>query len=181
MNSNRKTAGLTLLLLLLLPMVLMARPALTKMEGKPLAPSFELTDINGKIHRLSNYRGKTLVINFWATWCPPCRAEMPAMNTAWKTLQKEGVVMFAINSGESEKRVRKFLKDVPIDFIVLLDEEGDVPATWPIPGLPTTYIVDPQGRFVYRALGGREWDNEAMLDMIRAVNPVKQNKLASDP
>jgi peroxiredoxin len=128
-----------------------------------------LQDTVGKVHRLSDYRGRPVLINFWATWCPPCRDEIPSMNRAWGKIAKENVAMLAINVGEDADTIFVFTADYPADFPILLDTDGEVIGQWPVKGLPTTYIVDPEGRIAYRAIGGREWDDEQLLDALRAL------------
>ena len=110
--------------------------SLTPYKGAQPAPDFELVDVDGDKHRLSDYRGKPLIINFWATWCPPCREEMPSMNRAWHKV-KDAVSMLAINVGEDEDTIFIFSADYPIDFPVLLDQSGEVIREWPVKGLPT--------------------------------------------
>ncbi len=149
--------------------VIHADQTLTPVPGRPVAPEFELQDTAGEIHRLSDYRGRPVLINFWATWCPPCRDEIPSMNRAWGKIAKENIAMLAINVGEDEDTVFVFTADYPADFPILLDTEGEVIGQWPVKGLPTTYIVDPEGRIAYRAIGGREWDDEQLLDALRAL------------
>lgn len=130
------------------------------------APDFALQDTDGKIHRLSDYRGKPVIINFWATWCPPCREEIPSMNRAWHRLEKEGVAMLAINMGEDEDTIFIFTADYPADFPILMDRDGAVIEQWPVKGLPTTYVVAPDGTIAYRAIGSREWDDDGLLEKI---------------
>lgn len=142
---------------------------LTPVPGAVPAPDFALEDTEGRLHRLSDYRGRTVIINFWTTWCPPCREEIPSMNRAWKTLQDAGVVILAINMGEDEDTIFVFTADYPADFPLLLDRDGAVIAEWPVKGLPTTYVVAPDGTIAYRAIGGREWDDPAFLDQIRSL------------
>jgi len=146
-----------------------AEQTLTPVPGKVLAPDFTLIDTNGKQHRLSDYRGKPVIINFWTTWCPPCREELPSMNRAWHTIREEGVVMLAINMGEDEDTIFIFSADYPTDFPILMDQSGEVIEQWPVKGLPTTYVVAPDGRIAYRAIGSREWDDAGLLDKIRAL------------
>ncbi len=134
-----------------------------------MATDFRLPDLDGELFSLSQYRGKTVIINFWATWCPPCREELPAMNRAWKKVKDDNIVMLAINVGEDEDTIFSFMGGYPIDFQVLLDQTGEVTRQWPLKGLPTTYVVDTQGRLYYRAIGGREWDSDALLDLVRAI------------
>ena len=139
------------------------------MKDKPLASEFVLKDIDGKEYRLSQYRGKVVVVNFWATWCPPCREEMPSMERAYEKLKKSGILILAINIGEDEDAIFKFTADYPVSFPLLMDQDSRVINQWPVTALPTTYVVDPEGRIVYRAIGSREWDNEALLKKLEAL------------
>ena len=150
-------------------MPLFAGQSMTAIPGKVVAPDFELIDTDGNTHRLSDYRGKTVIINFWTTWCPPCREEIPSMNRAYEVLADENVEILAINMGEDEDTIFIFTADYPADFPLLLDREGAVIAEWPVKGLPTTYVVAPDGNIAYRAIGGREWDDPAFLEQIRAL------------
>lgn len=146
-----------------------ADQTLTPIPGNLPAPDFELLDTEGNTHRLSDYRGKPVIINFWTTWCPPCREEIPSMNRAWRQLEQDGVVMLGINMGEDEDRIFLFSADYPADFPMLLDKDGKVIADYPVKGLPTTYVIAPDGTFAYRAIGGREWDAAMLLDKVRAL------------
>ncbi len=149
------------------------RPLLKQLSGRSTAPEFELADLEDKIHRLEDYKGKPLVINFWATWCPPCRKEMPSMNRAWKHLKDEGVQMLAINIGEDEADVFAFKDEHPIDFPILLDQQSESLESWRIRGLPTTYIISPKGTVAYSAIGPREWDDTRILDKILALKTTE--------
>ncbi len=142
---------------------------LQALPERPTAGDFHLTDLDGTEHRLSNYRGRVVIVNFWATWCPPCREEMPSMQRAWEILEPEGIAMLAINIGEDEDTIFQFTANFPVEFPLLLDQDSATIQSWPVRGLPTTYVVDPQGRLVYRAIGGRAWDDPALLDMVRAL------------
>ncbi len=147
----------------------MAGQTLTPVAERPQAPRFSLPDLDGERVDWKRFEGRPVIVNFWATWCPPCRAELPAMNRAWRILEKEGVAMVAINVGEDADTVFTFTGDYPIDFPVLLDEEGVVVKEWGVRALPTTYVVDGAGHIVYRAVGGREWDDPELLERIRAL------------
>jgi peroxiredoxin len=135
----------------------------------PEAPAFELTAADGSIVRFDDMRGKPVVVNFWATWCPPCRAEMPAMQRAWQQMKGEGILVVAINVGEDQETIEQFTSEVPVDFPLPMDTDSEVVQRWPVRGLPTTFVVDPEGRLVYRAEGERAWDSSEMLDLIRAL------------
>ena len=146
-----------------------AEQTLAPVPGGLLAPDFVLQDTEGKTHRLSDYRGKPVIINFWATWCPPCREEIPSMNRAWHKLEKEGIAILAVNMGEDEDTIFIFTADYPADFPILMDRDGAVIEQWPVKGLPTTYIVAPDGTIAYRAIGSREWDDNGLLEKIREL------------
>ena len=138
--------------------------------AKPFsAPDTEIADLNGTRHKLSDYRGKPVIVNFWATWCPPCRAELPSMNRAWAKVKDEGIIMLAVNVGESEETINQFNVEYPIDFTILLDQEGTYAPEWNISGMPTTFVVNADGLVVYKVVGTREWDNDEILDAIRAL------------
>ena len=143
--------------------------SITPISVKVPAPEFELVDMDGTKHKLGDYRGGPVIVSFWATWCPPCRKELPSMNRAWKKVKDEGIHMLAVNVGEDEDTIFAFTGNYPIDFTVLLDESGEIINQWPIKGLPTTFVLDPEGRIAYRAIGGREWDDEKLLDIVRAL------------
>jgi len=157
------------------------RPLLTQLSGKSTAPEFELVDLDDDIHTLKKYLGKPVVINFWATWCPPCRKEMPSMNRAWKILKDQGVEMIAIDVGEEDVDVYSFIEDTPIDFQILLDPNSESLSAWNLTGLPTTYILNTDGTVAYSATGGREWDDERIIKQILALKdgkPTEKDKPA---
>ncbi|MFP4610778.1 MAG: TlpA family protein disulfide reductase [Thiohalophilus sp.] len=140
------------------------RPHLIE-DPKP-APAFTLKDMDGETHDLKDYRGHVVVVNFWATWCPPCREEMPSMERAWEQLQEHDIAMLAINVGEDEDTIFTFTADYPVSFPILQDRDSAVINEWPVKGLPTTFVLDKQGRIVSRVIGGREWDAPELIDML---------------
>ena len=144
---------------------------MTPVAGLPVAPDFTLVDMDGKRHRLSEQRGKVVMVNFWATWCPPCRKEMPSMQRAFEKLKNKNFVMFAVNVGEDEETIFafSFATGVELRFPILLDKKGKVIKEWPVLGLPTTFIIDTKGRIAYRAIGGREWDDPKLLKEIQKL------------
>lgn len=142
---------------------------LTKLTEALQAPDFVLNDLDGNQHRLSDYRGRVIIVNFWATWCPPCRAEMPSMQRAWEQLEKEGILMLGIDVGEDEDTIFQFTASYPVEFPLLMDSDSSVINQWPVRGVPTTFVVDPKGRIVYRAIGGREWDDPSLLALVSAL------------
>ncbi|MDO6459454.1 TlpA disulfide reductase family protein [Granulosicoccaceae sp. 1_MG-2023] len=132
-------------------------------------PPLALRDMDGKLWQADDLRGRPVIINFWATWCEPCRAEMPAMEKAWEKLQGEDVLLLAVNFSEPEATVAAFQEDFPMSFPVLLDEQGETAGNWPLRGLPVTFVADAEGRLVYQAMGARAWDDDAILDKVRAL------------
>jgi peroxiredoxin len=144
---------------------------LTSIPHTPQAPAFELNDLDGNPHRMSDYLGQVVIVNFWATWCPPCRAEMPSMQRAWDKLKQEDIVMLGIDVGEDEDTVFLFTANYPVEFPLLMDKDSKVIGEWPVRGLPTTFVVDPEGRIVYQAIGGREWDDPELMEAVRALKP----------
>ena len=164
------------LLLFLLPIsnVVAADQAksIYELENKIVAPDFSLKDVDGKTHKLSDYRGKVVMINFWATWCPPCRFELPSMQRAYEKLKLQNVEFLAINLGEDADTIFTFTADYPVTFPLLMDLDSSVSNMYPVIGLPTTYFVNPEGRLVYRAIGSREWDEEQMIEKILSLKNV---------
>lgn len=142
---------------------------LTELKVPQRAPNFSLIDLDKKLHTLNDYLGKPLIVNFWASWCRPCRAELPAFNRAWAKVKDQGVQMLAINIGEDPNAIYSFIQDFPIDFRILLDPESDELNNWQMHGLPTTYILNAKGEVVYQAIGEREWDNDQLLTKILAL------------
>ena len=147
-----------------------AKGLLQIVPNKPDAKAFQLPDTDGKLHKLSDYRGKTVILNFWATWCPPCRKEMPSMQRAWNKLKEGGnVIMIAVHVGGNEEKIWNFMGDGDYDFLVLVDKSGNIPKKWPMMGLPSTFIISPTGKIVLRAIGERKWDDPEILKQILAV------------
>ena len=153
---------LSFLIILSTSLAVHAEELLHVVEGKPTAPEFELKDIEDNTHRLSDYRGKVVLLNFWATWCPPCRFEMPSMERAREKFEKDNIVMLAVNVGEDADTIFTFTSDYPVNFPLLMDLDSSVIKHYPVVGLPTTFVIDPKGRMVFRAIGTREWDDEQL-------------------
>ncbi len=136
-------------------------------------PALSLKDLGGAQHKLEAYRGKVVILNFWATWCEPCREEMPSFNRLRKALEGQPVAMFAINIGEGEGRINEFLGKVPIDFPVLLDRDSQLSRAWKVRLMPTTFILGTDGRIRYSFAGERDWADASVLAKIAALAQEK--------
>lgn len=144
---------------------------LFKVQTRPLAPDFLLEDIDGKKRLLSALRGKVVLVNFWATWCPPCRREMPSLERLYQALRGADFEIFAVNVGEDADTIDTFTStlDAVPTFPIVFDKDSRVLKAWPVMGLPTTFILDKKGRIIYRAVGGREFDDPSILKQIRSL------------
>jgi len=134
-------------------------------------PPLALRDLNGKEHRLADYRGRVVVLNFWATWCEPCLREMPSMQRLQDKLGGKRFAVLAVDFGEGAPRVKGFLKDLPVRFTVLLDRDISVASAWKVKVLPTTLVVDAEQRIRYSVIGDLEWDSPSVETAIRKLLP----------
>ena len=139
---------------------------LTPTQSRP-APEFSALDLQGQTHTLAGYQGRVLIVNFWATWCPPCIKEMPSLQRAWEQLRDDGIQVLGFSMGDSPADIERFLKITPVEFPLLLDENMEQGQLWSLKGLPTTFVVDSTGQIVYTVLGDREWDEPAIIEQIR--------------
>jgi len=134
-------------------------------------PPLALRDLGGKEHRLADYRGKVVVLNFWATWCEPCREEMPSMQRLQDRLAGKPFAILAVAFGEGAPRIKDFLGKVPVKFTVLLDRDLSAANAWKVKVLPTTLVLDPEQRIRYSVVGDLEWDSPAVESAIRKLLP----------
>ncbi|MBG6232807.1 thiol-disulfide isomerase/thioredoxin [Labrenzia sp. EL_208] len=142
----------------------LAEPAFT------VDAELNIPDLAGKVHQLEDYRGKTVVVSFWATWCPPCRKEMPTLARLGQQLGTDDYAVLAVNIGDRQDKIEAFLGEIEHDGMsILLDNDKEMPAKWFLRGLPVTYIIDPQGKVALGAIGERVWDAPEMISGIRAV------------
>ena len=142
--------------------------SLSYIHNTPLAKAIELPGLDDTTYSLLDYRGKVVVVNYWATWCPPCVEEFPSMQALWDRLDQSDFEILAVNVGEASDDIKRFLNrfDPPIGFPVLLDRSMNTVKNWGVLGLPTTYIINKQGRLVYRATGGREMNSDHIREKI---------------
>ena len=133
------------------------------------AVNFTLMSAQGHDISLSDYRGKFVLVNFWATWCPPCVKEMPALNVLHNRLKgHNGLHVVAVHAGPALATVKKFLNENPVDFDVVIDKNMSL-SSWEVSGLPTTFLINPDGKVIYKATGEREWDSEEMINFIKSI------------
>lgn len=132
-------------------------------------PVFEIQTMDDKVWTRQDFKDKLTIVNFWATWCGPCREEMPSLNRAFEKVKDQGISMVAINLGESKDQIERFTNEVPIDFTVLRATNPSTMSKWQVRGLPTTLVVDQQGRIIKEFIGPAEWDQDELLDPIREL------------
>jgi len=144
-----------------LPSSALSREApLIPLRHRPEARPFTLPAPDGSLHSLKDNRGKVVLLNFWATWCPPCRREMPAIEALWRSVKDRGVSVIGVHVGPSAEFVRSFMQIAKLTFPVLVDETRDVSFRNDIRSIPTTIIIDPEGRMAYITFGTRDWNSE---------------------
>ena len=134
---------------------------------------FKLKNINGKWVWLSDFRGKVVFLNFWTTWCPPCKYEMPSMQKLYNKLKHKKFAMVAVDLQEPVSMVKDFVKTYKLDFTVLLDIKGDVGKQFGIQSIPTTFILDGKGGIIGKAFGPREWDGNTSVDFFEHLMAVE--------
>lgn len=132
-------------------------------------PPLVLKDAAGKSHSLDAYKGKVVLVNFWATWCPPCREEMPSMQRLKEKMAGRPFVMLGVNSGEPAEDLAEFLKLVKVDFDILLDSDSAATKRWKVFGLPSSFLIDRQGRVRYTLTGTTEWDQGEAVALIEEM------------
>jgi len=137
---------------------------------------FTLPDIKGETQSLTDYRGKVVLVNFWASWCMPCVEEMPELTQLKQHLAGQPFEILALNVGEGEKRVKHFAKRTSFNLSVLMDNSSKVFNEWKVEIMPTSFLIDARGRVRYRARGNPGWDNEQTLSLIE--NLIKETEKA---
>jgi thiol-disulfide isomerase/thioredoxin len=158
--------------------VLCAQPLcaadMSKLQSwKGATPKLQLKDLDGKPQDIARYRGKVVVLNFWATWCTPCVKEMPALQRLSEKLSTEPFALVTVNFGESEKQIRPFMEKLGVRFPVLLDRDMRATEPWVDKGLPTTFVIDSNQKIRYRVLGDFEWDAPEVEARIRELLPKR--------
>ena len=134
------------------------------------APAFMLENMNGGNSRLSDYKGKLILVNFWATWCMPCRQEMPSMEALWKTYRDKGLVVVGIALDDDAKsRVASFTKIFKLSFPIMLDPDGKASADYQVSGVPASYLIDRNGKLIARIVGSDDWISAEAIKLIESL------------
>ena len=133
------------------------------------APDFTLKDVQGSNVSLSSLKGKVVLLNFWASWCPPCKAEMPSMNTLYKEIRAKGFEIVAVSTDNSLSPIKEFLAKSRVDFTVLFDEKKAVSREYKVFSMPTTFLIDRKGFIVEKYYGEYDWTDPEVKKQINKL------------
>ena len=165
MKSNCLTVSLIMLTLFIQP--IQANDMLMDpMPAANPAPDFNLMGMDGETHTLEDLKGKFVLVNFWATWCNPCKVEMPLLEKLHQTLKSEKFTVLGLHVGPGPENIEEFKKLMPISFPIYVDMDLEV--NWGVPGLPTTFLMNPEGKLIYRAVGKREFASDEMVNFLKS-------------
>ena len=139
-------------------------------EINSVAPAFRLLDLDGAVHSLPDYQGKVVFLNFWATWCGPCKVEMPAMESLYQTFRSKGLEILAVSVDQQGAAVtRPFKEAMGLSFPILHDSTYQVGLTYGARTLPMTYVIDRHGIIRQRVFGARDWNGQEARQLIREL------------
>lgn len=138
-------------------------------KGNKTPKPLDLEDLNGKRFVRRDFKNKVTVVNFWATWCPPCVEEIPMLNRLKSAMEGQNFELLSVNFGEKRDVIRKFIEKVNIEFPVLLDEGGRVSGEWNTLVLPSTFVIGPDGKFAYTVNAAIEWDRPAVIKAMKEL------------
>ncbi len=134
------------------------------------APNFKLPNLKtGKLESLKKYRGKVVYLDFWASWCGPCRQSLPLLNDLRKELKRKGFEVVAVNLDEETADAKAFLKQFPVSYPVLMDPKGKVPEKYELPGMPTSFLIDKKGRIQHIHIGFKPKDMKNIRKQVIAL------------
>ncbi len=167
--------------LALLPMLAVFGVSAQSLRPSPgiEAPALELPGADGSVYRLSAYRGRVVLVSFWASWCEPCREEMPSIEALRRSLRGMPFVVLAVNEGESARTARRFAGAARLNAPLLLDQDGAAARTWGARALPSAYIVGPDGVVRYSHVGALDWSSPAVRAAIVELMPRSPLQSAS--
>lgn len=174
MKVSGKRAGVILVtaasVLLAATWLLVAEPRATRFPepGKPM-PDFAYPSLNGDTLRLSEQRGRVVLVNIWATWCLPCREEMPSIQRSYDLYADSGFTVLAVSIDADTVPVRPFVDELRLSFPILLDPKGSILAAYGAAGVPESFLVDRRGRLVIRRLGADDWHSERNRSLISTL------------
>jgi thiol-disulfide isomerase/thioredoxin len=168
-----------LLAILFLPALAVPAEALKPWSGGA-APALDLADPEGAQHRLADYRGRVVLVNFWASWCGPCRAEMPSIERLRQAMQDRPFTVLAVNVGESPRLAREFAEQLSVHFTVLLDRDTRTTKSWGAKVLPATFLVGPDGAIRYFYYGELDWSGGEARSRIEALMPREPQRAKLD-
>jgi peroxiredoxin len=131
---------------------------------------FSLTDLSGKNISLRDFQGKVIMLNFWATWCPPCREEMPSMEEMNKKMKGKNFIMLAVNVQEKAATVKSFVDKFKYTFPVIIDEKAEAAAKYQIRSIPTTFIIDTKGKIAGAFTGSRDWNTDEVIKVFSELS-----------
>ena len=146
--------------------------------GKRQAPPLQLPTLQGNTIDLASLQGQVVLVNFWATWCPPCVEEIPSLQRLYAATHERGLEILAVDVGESAQQMREFLADKPIDFPVLMDMDGSALKAWGVHAFPTTLVLDRSHRIRYAVFGAFEWDSDEVLQALEPLLAPLPSRLA---
>ena len=138
-----------------------------------MRPPLNLITAAGERVNYSDYTGKLTVVNFWASWCGPCVEEIPSLNRLREKMKDSPFELISVDYAESKETISAFMKEVDVNFPVLLDTDGKVSALWNVVVFPSTFVIGPDGKIAYGLQGGAHWDTPEMLAKLR---PLIQKK-----
>lgn len=139
-------------------------------DARHAAPDFVIENLRGGDTGLADYKGKIVLLNFWATWCMPCRAEMPGMEILWQKYKEQGFVIAAVSVDEGSRgRIETFSKLLDLSFPILLDPESKVSDLYKVSDMPTSFLIDRNGKVISRIVGTEEWTSSEAIQLVEGL------------
>lgn len=148
---------------------LINKAGLQKMSPGTQSINFRLDNLSGNVVSLHSYEGKVVLLNFWASWCGPCRSEMPSLESLYKRFRHKGFVVLGVNLQQSPGTIKPFVKKFGLTFPVLLDRSGRVALSYAARALPTTYLINKKGEVTSRIVGAHNWSSPQVSKLIEAL------------